>query len=386
MFKINIIAMMLLFATLISCSNTASSDGYTINGELENADGQTVYLKLVSQSLKTIDSAIVENGKFELSGSKDAAELYIFQIGQGFKQFAYLSLDNQTQMTLNGDASNFALSYTVDGSTESSLIKELTEHNSKAMTELGKVDVFYRDNQSVENQDSIKQICMTQAQGIVDGEKAYLLEFIEKNPGTLASLLAVNQRIGRDLVLNPEENFEIWEKVSIDLEKSYPNSSQTKSFKGTIDQIKQSKLASVSAEIGQEAPDFEVQKPNGDMMKLSDLRGKYVLLDFWASWCSPCRGENPNVLANYKKYKNKGFTVFQVSLDKTKDAWLKAIDQDGLGDWHHASDLKYWDCAPAKMYNVRSIPASFLIDKEGKIIATNLRGASLEAKLSELLD
>lgn len=96
--------------------------------------------------------------------------------------------------------------------------------------------------------------------------------------------------------------------------------------------------------------------------------------------------KNPTVLANYKKYKDKGFTVFQVSLDKTKEAWTKAIEQDGLGDWHHASDLKYWDSAPAKMYNVRSIPASFLIDPEGKIIATNLRGPALGQKLSELLD
>jgi len=107
------------------------------------------------------------------------------------------------------------------------------------------------------------------------------------------------------------------------------------------------------------------------------------LLDFWASWCAPCRGENPNLVANYKKYHDKGFEIFQVSLDQSKDSWIKAIKADQL-NWHHVSDLKYWSSAPAKLYGVRGIPANFLLDKDGKIIAKNLRGPALGMKLKEL--
>ena len=387
MFKINTISLIIAFAiALFSCSNTASTKGFTVSGKLDNAEGKTIYLKMVSSQWEIIDSAIVKDGTFELSGTKETPELYLYQIGSDWKQYVYLSLDNNTHLTLNGDANDLVNTYSIEGSKESQLMKELTLHNFASMLKLGDIDKFYKENMSNPNLDSIKQICMNRATAIINDEKTYLTNFVNNNMGTFASLLAINQQVGRDLVLNPEENFELWEQVSEGLVKKYPNSSQTKNLQSTITKLKAQKQAAASTEIGGEAPDFEVPSPDGEMIKLSDLRGQYVLLDFWASWCRPCRGENPNVLANYNKFKNKGFTVFQVSLDKTKDAWTQAIKQDGLGDWHHASDLKYWDCAPAKMYNVRGIPASFLIDPKGKIIAKNLRGNSLGAKLSELLD
>ena len=386
MFKINIIAMMLVAVSLFSCNNAATNDGFSVSGKLENAEGKTVYLKLVSQNLTVVDSSIVEDGLYELNGTKENIELYIFQVGQGFDQFAYLSLDNNTNMTLNGDAENLSATYTIENSKENELIRGLTIRNSEAMAKMSKIDELYSTNLTETNKDSLQTVCMDKAQKIVEGEKAFITNFIKDNYGTMASLLAVNQQIGRQFVLAPEENVELWIKVSDELVKSHPNSSQTISFKTSIEQLKMSQQASATVEVGSMAPDFELAKPDGSMMKLSDLKGQYVLLDFWASWCSPCRGENPNVLANYKKFKNKGFTVFQVSLDRTHDAWLKAIEDDGLGDWHHASDIKGWKSAPAAVYNVRSIPASFLIDPDGKIIAANLRGSALGAKLSELLD
>ncbi|HOK39248.1 MAG: TlpA disulfide reductase family protein [Bacteroidales bacterium] len=146
----------------------------------------------------------------------------------------------------------------------------------------------------------------------------------------------------------------------------------------------------IGTEIGDIAPEIKLTSPNGDSIALSSLRGKVVLIDFWASWCGPCRKENPFVVSAYQKYKDKrfsvgnGFTVFGVSLDKNKESWIKGIEDDKL-TWYHVSDLKQWDCDIAKVYGVRGIPSNFLIDKNGVIIAKNLRGEKLEATLESLL-
>ncbi len=136
--------------------------------------------------------------------------------------------------------------------------------------------------------------------------------------------------------------------------------------------------------VGILAPDLALPTPEGDTLRLSSFKGKYVLIDFWASWCRPCRAENPNVVKVYNRYKDKGFEILGVSLDGNRDAWVKAIAQDGL-TWRHISDLKLWQSAAAKTYDVHSIPYTVLLDREGKVIAENLRGAALEQKLAELL-
>lgn len=138
-------------------------------------------------------------------------------------------------------------------------------------------------------------------------------------------------------------------------------------------------------DIGSIAPEISLQNPDGKIIKLSSLRGKYVLIDFWASWCRPCRAENPNVVKAYNKFKNKGFTVYGVSLDENKSSWTAAIAKDKLEQWPHVSDLKGWSSSAGKLYGVRSIPSNFLIDPQGKIIAKNLRGEKLEEKLEEVL-
>jgi peroxiredoxin len=141
-----------------------------------------------------------------------------------------------------------------------------------------------------------------------------------------------------------------------------------------------------STEIGAFAPELAFENPNGKIMKLSDLKGKVVLLDFWAAWCRPCRSENPNVVKVYNKYRDKGFDVYSVSLDRDKESWVKAIEADGLIWPNHVSDLGFWNSKGAKIYGVSSIPATFLLDKEGRIVAKNLRGAALENALKELFD
>ena len=142
---------------------------------------------------------------------------------------------------------------------------------------------------------------------------------------------------------------------------------------------------SKSTAVGQVAPEIALPDPDGKVIALSSLRGKYVLVDFWAKWCGPCRRENPNVVKAYHQYKDKGFEVFGVSLDRTKEDWLQAIKQDGLV-WTHVSDLKYFQSQAAADYNINAIPFSILVDPQGVIIAKNLRGPALEKKLEEVLN
>jgi len=149
--------------------------------------------------------------------------------------------------------------------------------------------------------------------------------------------------------------------------------------------MEQQKAMQTSGETSaQNAPDIQLEDPNGNVIALSSLRGQVVLLDFWASWCKPCRQENPTVVAAYNKYKNEGFTIYSVSLDEDKAAWEKAIKADNLSWVNHVSDLKGWQSSAAALYGVQSIPASFLIDKNGAIIGKDLRGAALEQKLQEV--
>ncbi len=152
---------------------------------------------------------------------------------------------------------------------------------------------------------------------------------------------------------------------------------------GLVENVKQAREMMNQLEVGEEAPEIELNTPDGDKMKLSDLRGKTVLLDFWASWCRPCRMESPHLVKVYQKYKSDGFEIFSVSLDQDKESWVRAIEQDNL-TWSHVSDLKYWSSEVVPTYKIQGIPQTFLLDEKGVIIASNLRGSELEQKLKEV--
>ncbi|WP_424961783.1 TlpA family protein disulfide reductase [Ekhidna sp.] len=177
-------------------------------------------------------------------------------------------------------------------------------------------------------------------------------------------------------MIDATQNFEFIDSIATELQAEMPENFHVESL---LSQVATKK----SLAIGKEAPEIALENPDGEIIKLSSLRGKYVLIDFWAAWCRPCRAENPNVVRVYNEYSDENFEILGVSLDRTREKWLGAIEQDGL-PWLHVSDLKYWRSQAAIDYQVNAIPATFLIDPEGKIIAKNLRGASLEAKLKEI--
>ncbi|GIV35996.1 MAG: hypothetical protein KatS3mg032_0375 [Cyclobacteriaceae bacterium] len=177
-------------------------------------------------------------------------------------------------------------------------------------------------------------------------------------------------------IFDKDQHFDLYVHVAEKLKKEWPDYSHARAFIDMVDRMK--KLA-----VGSPAPEISLPNPEGKIIPLSSLRGKYVLVDFWAKWCGPCRKENPNIVKVYNKYKDKGFTVYGVSLDRTREDWLQGIREDGL-TWTHVSDLKFWQSEAARTYNVTAIPFSLLLDPNGVIIAKNLRGQALDKKLSEI--
>lgn len=388
-----------LIAILTSCSGNAdkSADlpGHLISGEVANAEGFDVKLVVFENGEeRIIDSSKVADGLFEVQTETKELREYILLVGEN-EMPVVLFLDEGTMnVTIKGDMPGLGENYTIDGSEPSLHIKNYLEF-LKPFYETEKA--LYTEAQSINPMDtaSIQRIT-GQLDSISAIQREYTIAHIADHPNSPTNWIMLRELFPASGLVNFDPaDLSYFQDVADGIREKYPYSEYPalieSDIKDVLAQIEQMKNPISRVDPRKEmpfeyAPEIVLNDVNGKPLALSSLKGKVVLIDFWASWCGPCRQENPNVVRVYNAYKDKGFTIFSVSLDEKKEAWLKAIEADNLTWPNHVSDLIGWKSSAAAAYGVNSIPATFLIDETGKLIATNLRGPQLEQKLQEIFN
>lgn len=355
-----------------SCQSQSAND-FNISGTIQNVEPNgKVYLAQVvgSNNLKNLDSLVLTNGNtFSFKGKvTDGGGFYLVNLFN--KQRILIMLEGGETLTITADGNSG--NSKVTGSKNMEYYYKLNQLNEGLQT---KVNVWNKEfaeatqKNDQAKQQQIQQTYITTRKAMVEQIKTMYADM----GSSMAALYGINLIVGD----NPDEEMPFLVKLADKFEKDRPNNPQFMAFVNNIKKMK-------GTAVGSPAPEISLNTPAGQKVALSSLRGKYVLIDFWASWCGPCRKENPNVVKVYNKFKSKNFEIFGVSLDDNKDKWLQAIEKDGL-IWKHVSDLKGWASVGAAAYQVTGIPATFLIDQQGNIIAKNLRGEALEKKLEEIL-
>ena len=365
--------------TLAACDKTPK---YKISGSISSdaQAGKTVFLRAPSENgLDKIafDSAIIAKNTFTMQGVLQSPGLYFINIGDE-PPFAPVFVEAGS-IKVSIDSTEYDLT-SITGSPLNDLYTKYKSGSKDLMDEKkALIATFRAEHQSGTMTPERQSEIMDQMGGINDRVVDYQRIFINENPNNLATAFVLSQAMGQGLSVEDA-------RAAVD---KFDSTLLKLSFVQMISKrlTAQEEREAKEVKEGQDFVDLKMQTPDGKDIAISDYagKGKYVLLDFWASWCGPCRQENPNVVKAYDKFKSKGFEIVGVSLDKDKEKWIAGIKEDGI-TWPQMSDLKQWQSEAVDKYGIQGIPFTVLLDKEGKVIGKNLRGAALENKLSELLD
>ncbi|MGO2359171.1 MAG: redoxin domain-containing protein [Mesonia sp.] len=368
------LVLILALTALLACENE-SKDESVLTAKIDVEDGAKVYFSAMNDqgSPKAIDTTIVKNGEFSFELPKvEYQTLSILTLeGDSRGNVLFINENKKTEGTIYKDS--LQASHLKGGENQKLLYNYLTfiSEQGKKANDLGK---RFRDPSLQKNPEIAKSMREERAI-LTKKEHEFRENLIKDNPNSLVSILVLSDMIGMNINPNADKK-----ALFNSLSKKAKSSPSGKKIEKYLE-------ANQDISIGSKAPGFSAKTPEGEELSLEGALGKITIIDFWASWCKPCRIENPNVVKLYNKYHDKGLNIIGVSLDKKtqKDKWLKAIEDDKLA-WQHVSNLEYWNEPIAKLYNVRSIPATFILDEDGNIIAKNLRGKRLEDKIAELLD
>ena len=362
-------------STLPSVQQTPETWSITIRGKVKNPDRtSTIQIQELRNSGEPWSDTIRLRDNNTFVKRVTLSQPGYYKINFFNKQTVDVILfKSDIEVNVDGSAANGTVQ--VVGSPEIDLIRKVEElrQQGEQSPEVEKLSKDFEAAAKIRDQDkmlTLQQQYLMLLKGTND-KIATLLK--DASP----SLGVINMLGSQNPVLDRDQYFDAYLEIAKKLEKEWPRYEYAQAFVSAVNSMK-------SVAIGQPAPEIALPDTTGQVVKLSSFKGKYVLVDFWAKWCGPCRQENPNVVRAFNKYKDKGFTVFGVSLDRNKEDWMQAIRKDGL-TWTHVSDLKYWNSEAARLYNINGIPFSVLLDKDGIIIAKNLRGAALEQKLAEIL-